>query len=184
MSVLAIKKATGNKFCLFLAIVVFAILLTSCGSSSSSDDYAKSINLELIHALNNKDSDLLKSMMSIRTKNVVVEDLDAQISQLFEFIDMNGTEIKDENIIRSECMLRHTVSERNRYYDYIRCDLRIKLDNGKQYYFFTHTYRTNSDNSSVGAEKIMCFDVTDYVFKEGEVTIDTKGLEYVLVGER
>ena len=179
---MARKKTTGYIFCLFPAFVIFAMMLTSCGSSSSDKDtYAKSINMELINALNNKDAALLKSMMSIRAKNV--EDLDDQISQLFEFIDMNGTEIKDENIIRSECMLRHAVDEGYKKYDYLRCDLRIKLDNGKQYYFFTHTYRTNKNEWSVGVCKIVCYDVSDYVFKEGEVTIDTKGLEYVLVGE-
>ena len=45
------------------------------------------------------------------------------------------------------------------------------------------TYRTNKNESSVGVCRIVCYDVSDHVFKEEEVTIDTKGLEYVLGGK-
>ena len=174
-----------NKTYLLFVITLFVMCLTSCGfSTGNSDEYANSINASLITALNNKDPDLLKSILTKRTQNI--EDLDNQISQLYEFVNLDSSEIRDENILRSTCMFRHSVDEGNRgykEYDYLRCDLRIKLDNGRQYYFFTHTYRTNRNEGSVGVYKIVCYDVSDYVFKDEDVTFDTKGLDYVCVGE-
>lgn len=171
-----------RKAYLFFVIITIVMCLTSCRfSKSNSDEYVNSINASLIDALNNKDPNLLKSILSKKTQNIA--DLDDQISRLYEFVDLGGSKIKNENIIRSTCMFRHAVDEGYKKYDYLRCDLRIEIDNGKQYYFFTHTYRTNSNEGSVGVYKIVCYDVSDYVFKEGEVTFDPKGLDYVCVGE-
>ncbi len=138
-----------------------ALFISSCTvpDFTTGRDASIEMNKVLIEALNTRDVDKVKSLLCEQT--LAIEDIDEQITAMFDFFEEGVLPIKEEEIVRSGEGSGHSSFRNGTKTQKISACLDICSESGKNYGIVMSAYIKTSNPNIKGVSRIRVVDKTD-----------------------
>ena len=137
---------------------IFILMLTGCNYVSSEKE-GKRIATEFIEALNNKDKNAVKELLSGYT--LEIENIDEQIDTMFDFVDDKSLPVEKSEIlyrgVSGQSRIRNGVTT-----EYIFTSPQITSRTGKLYSIGLTAYIQAADEKLIGITEIRVTDRTNF----------------------